>query len=73
LEEMKAVLADWFNDNITSADVPGLLEETCPATEANLEVIVEAAKAEGMTEDTLDQIVAEFQEAMSEIGEDLEN
>lgn len=73
LDVMIAVLADWYNDQISSADVPGLLEDECPMVEQTLETIVENARAKGMTQDTIDLIVTELQAAMIELGTNLDD
>ncbi|MCB2178413.1 hypothetical protein KQH61_00690 [bacterium] len=65
---MKDVLAQWFNDQITSVDVPGLLADTCPAVEESLQEIVDAARADGMSDETLDLILTEYQDALEEMG-----
>jgi len=72
-EVLKDVLADWFNDEITSVDVPGLLEDECPQIEADMKVIIDDARAHGMSDVTLKAMLLEMEEGLEEMKEELEN
>lgn len=71
-ETMKTVLADWYNDEITSEDVPGLLEDECAAIEESVQTIVEDAQAFGMNTETLEAILDEMEQSLTDMQEELE-
>lgn len=73
IDEIQGVLGRWLEDEITSVDVPGLLQSTCEDVKETLKQITVEAYVNGLTEASMDEIFAELQEGFSEIGESFDD
>ncbi|MAT44146.1 MAG: hypothetical protein CL609_17580 [Anaerolineaceae bacterium] len=67
LAALLAVVDQWSEQEITAAEALKDLETQCLHVENYLGNMVKSAQQAGMTQETLDQILAEFQDNMSEM------
>lgn len=67
LNNLRDVVSLWSGQEIDAAGAAALLTEQCPQVEAHLGAVVAAAQAAGMTEETLNTVLLEFQETMAEM------
>jgi hypothetical protein len=68
---LQDVMGRWMNEEITAADVPGLLEDECAAVYGTLVAIGQAASADGLSDESLNEIIAEIQQMLEAMVEEL--
>lgn len=69
LEALKSVISRWFNDEITSAEVPELVQPVQASVETSMKDIAESAKADGLPADVLNTMLEEIASAFEEMGQ----
>jgi len=69
VDELKNILSQWANDEITISEAADELAEICPSIEEDTLALSELAKEEGLSTDSLEQIAQDMQEAFEDFGE----
>jgi hypothetical protein len=64
------VVGQWLDDEITSADVPGLLEDTCAASRATVEDVIAAMRDDGLSEGEIAALLDELVQTFETVGEE---
>jgi hypothetical protein len=59
LASVSAIIVDWANDETTFAEVIPLFRELCPQMKANTQLVIDAAREDGLSNETLVEIFGE--------------
>lgn len=72
VDTAKGVIGQWMDDEITLADVPGLVEDDCQAALDTLEDVMLAMQESGLSENDVSGMLEELSAALDQFSEALE-
>ena len=72
IDAAQEVIGQWLDKEITSADVPGLLEDSYSASQDTLQSVLLAMEDDGLSEHDIEFMLDELSQALDELAQALE-